>query len=56
MPHILNLTSRWRRVICFTLQGKIPQYTLDRKLGKPQSQSGHSGEEKKFLPVPGIAL
>jgi hypothetical protein len=28
-------------------QGKSPQYPLDRRLGGPQSQSGHSGKEKK---------
>jgi hypothetical protein len=27
-------------------QGKGPRYPLDRRLGRPQSQSGHSGEEK----------
>jgi len=35
-------------------QEKRPWYPLDRKLGGPQSQSGHSGEEKKSLPLPGI--
>jgi hypothetical protein len=29
-------------------QGKSPWYTLDRRPGGPQSQSGHGGEEKKF--------
>jgi len=26
---------------------KSPQYPLDRRLGGPQSQSGHGGEEKQ---------
>jgi len=29
---------------------------LDRRLGGPQSQSGHSGEEKNSQPPPGIEL
>jgi hypothetical protein len=33
-------------------QGKSPSYPLDRRLGRPQSQSGHSGEEKNFQPLP----
>jgi hypothetical protein len=37
------------------LQGKNPWHTLDRRLGGPQSQSGHSGgEEKNSQPLPGI--
>jgi hypothetical protein len=28
------------------LQGKEPLYSLDRRLGGPQSQSGRHGEEK----------
>jgi hypothetical protein len=32
-------------------QGVSSQYPLDRRLGGPQSQSGHSGEEKMPLPV-----
>jgi hypothetical protein len=46
-------------VVSFTsrplyLQGKSPSYPLDRKPGKPQSQRGHSGEEKNSQPLPGI--
>jgi hypothetical protein len=38
-------------VVSFTtrplyLQGKSPWYPLDRRLGGPQSRSGHGGEEK----------
>jgi len=27
---------------------------LDRRLGGPQSWSGHDGEEKNFQPLPGL--
>jgi len=29
-------------------------YILNMRLGVPQSQLGNFGEEKKFLPMPGI--
>jgi hypothetical protein len=32
-------------------QGKSPWYTLDRRLGGPQSRSGHGGEEKNSQPA-----
>jgi hypothetical protein len=57
-PHLLNHGSRWRWVVSFTprplyLRGKSPRYPLDRRLGGPQSRSGHSGdEENKSLPFP----
>jgi hypothetical protein len=35
-------------------QGKIPWYPLDRNLGGPQRQSGHSVKEKNSQPLPGI--
>jgi len=35
-------------------QGKSPCYPLDRRLGGPQSQSGHGGEEKYSQPLPGL--
>jgi hypothetical protein len=38
----------------FTPRGKNPLYPLDRKLGGPQSRSGHGGEEKDFQPLPGL--
>jgi hypothetical protein len=38
----------------FYLQGKSPWYSLDRRLGGPQSRSGRGGEEKNFQPQPGI--
>jgi hypothetical protein len=34
---------------CFTPWGKSPWYPLHRRLGGPQSQSGHSGRKKKSL-------
>jgi hypothetical protein len=34
--------------------GKSPQYSLDRKIGGPQSQYGSAGEEEKSLLLPGI--
>jgi hypothetical protein len=36
------------------LPGKEPWYPLDRRLGGPQSRSGHDGEEKNSQPPPGI--
>jgi hypothetical protein len=33
-------------------QGKSPWYPLDRRLGRPQSQSRCSGEKKNFQPLP----
>jgi hypothetical protein len=35
-------------------QGKIPWYTLDRRLGEPQSRSELGGEEKNSQPLPGL--
>jgi len=35
-------------------QGKSPWYPLDRRLGGPQSWSGHSGEEKTSQLLPGL--
>jgi hypothetical protein len=37
-------------LILLYLQGKIPWYLLDRRLGGPQSWSGCSGKEKESLP------
>jgi hypothetical protein len=37
-------------------QGKSPWYPLDRRLGGPQSRSGHGGEEKNSQPLSGIEL
>jgi hypothetical protein len=35
-------------------QGKSPWYPLDRRLGGPQSRSGHGGEEKNSQLLPGF--
>jgi hypothetical protein len=35
-------------------QGRSPWYPLDRRLGGPQSRSGHGGEEKNSQSLPGI--
>jgi hypothetical protein len=36
------------------LQGKRLSYPMDRRLGGPQSQSGHGGEEKNSQPLLGL--
>jgi hypothetical protein len=53
-PRILDLYTRWRFVVCFTLwhlysQGKSPCYPLDRRLG-----GEHSGEKRNSQPLPGL--
>jgi hypothetical protein len=50
-PCILDLDTRWRRVVSFMPrplypQGKSSRYPLDRRLGESQSSSGHGGEEE----------
>jgi len=56
-PRILNTRLRW--VVSLKLrplypQGKRPLYTLDRRLGGPQSRSERNGEEKKSQLLTGI--
>jgi hypothetical protein len=58
-PRILDLGTRWRCVISFTLRplytrGKSPCYPLDKRLGGPQSRAGRGGEEKNSQPLPGL--
>jgi hypothetical protein len=58
-PRILDLGTRCRWVVSFTIrllypQGKSPWYPLDRRLGGPQSRSGHSGEEKNSQSLSGL--
>jgi hypothetical protein len=58
-PNILDLGTRWRWVVSFTLrslypQGKIPWCPLDRRLSKPQTRSGRGGEEKNSQSLPGL--
>jgi hypothetical protein len=36
--------------------GKEHLVPIDRRLGEPQSQSGHSVKEKKSQPLPGILI
>jgi hypothetical protein len=60
ISRILDLGTRWRRVVNFTLrplypQRKRPWCPLDRRLGGLQSRSGRGGgEEKNSQPPPGI--
>jgi hypothetical protein len=51
--------TRWRLVARFTPrklypQGKSPRYTLDRRLGGPQSRSGCGGLVENFEPPAGF--
>jgi len=46
-PHILNLGTRWRRVVSFTPRPLFPRYPFDRTLRGPQNRPGRGGEEKK---------
>jgi hypothetical protein len=51
----VDLGTRWKWVVSFTarplyLQGKSPQYPLDRSLDGPQSRSGRGGEKKNSQP------
>jgi hypothetical protein len=53
---ILDTDTRWRWVVSFTPgslypQGKSSWHSLDRRLGGPQSRSGHGGEEKNSQPL-----
>jgi hypothetical protein len=56
VPRILDLETRWGRVISFTArplypQGKSPRYPLDRRLGGPQSRSGQGSEKNSQPPL-----
>jgi len=58
-PRILDLGTRWRWVVSFTLQSFYPRknnpwYPLERRLGGIQRRYGRGGEEKKSLLMPGI--
>jgi len=58
-PPILNLCTRWRRVVSFTSRllysrGRNPRYPLYRRLEESQIRSGRGREEKKQQLVPGI--
>jgi hypothetical protein len=59
-PHFLDLGTRWRWVFNFTPRPLYPRrkssrYTLDRRLGEPQSWSRRFGEDK-FLTLRGLEL
>jgi hypothetical protein len=59
VPRIVDLGTRWRWVVSFTLRplyphGKSPWYPLDRRLGGSQSRSGRSGKEGNSKPLPGL--
>jgi hypothetical protein len=56
---ILDLGTRWRWVVSFTPwpfypPRKEPLISIGQEAGWTQKQSGHSGEEKNLLPLPGI--
>jgi hypothetical protein len=38
----------------FTPKERVPRYPLDRRLGGPQSRSGHGGEKKNSQPLSGL--
>jgi hypothetical protein len=46
----LDLSTRWRWVVSFTLRGNSPRYPLDRRLGGPLSRSGRNVKRKISYP------
>jgi hypothetical protein len=52
VPCILDLGTRWRWVVSFTPRPLYPEgkSPLDRRVGGPQSRSGH-GEQKNSQPI-----
>jgi hypothetical protein len=53
---VLDVGTRWRWMVSFTplplySRGKSPRYPLYRRMGGPQSPSGHCGEEKNLAPA-----
>jgi hypothetical protein len=56
----LNLGTRWRCMVSLTFWslyswGKSCWYLLNGRVGWSKSQSGHFGEQKNFMLLPGIA-
>jgi hypothetical protein len=51
-PIILDLYTRWRWLGSFMLLPLYPWYPLYRRLGGPQSRSGHCGEEENLAAHP----
>jgi len=50
----MSLSVQLHVLVIFCSWGMSPLYPLNSSLGVPQSQSRHFGEEKKFLPMPGV--
>jgi hypothetical protein len=55
-PHILILVLDGEWVVSFLLRllnprGDSPQYTLDRRIGVPESQSGRGKRKGEAVPV-----
>jgi hypothetical protein len=50
----MGVSSQRHALAALYPQGKDPQYPLDRRLGGPQSRSGHRGYKKNPLPLLGI--
>jgi hypothetical protein len=47
----LDFGTWWGWVVSFTPLPLYPQFSLDMRLGGPQSRSGHFGEEKHLAPT-----
>jgi hypothetical protein len=45
-PRVLNHGTRWKCVVSFTSRRFYPRFSLYRKLGGPQNQSGGGGDGK----------
>jgi hypothetical protein len=59
VPRVLDLGTKWRWVISFTVQPLYPEgksfwCPLNRRLGGLQTRSGRGGEEKNSQPLPGL--
>jgi hypothetical protein len=50
----MSLSDQLHVLAVFYSWGTSPWYPLNISLGGPQNQSGHFGEEKKFLPMSGV--
>jgi hypothetical protein len=58
-PVILNLALNGREWLTSgrpLYMREIPQYSLNRRLGGPQSQCGSFGEKRNLLPLPEFKL
>jgi hypothetical protein len=52
--HKMGVSGQHHAPAAFYPRGKDPRYSLYRRLGGPQSRSGHRGYRKNPLPLPGI--